>query len=57
MRCATMPAFGGHDLRTLYITTARHGRSADELAAFPRSGAVFSIRMDVPGLPVQFFAD
>jgi hypothetical protein len=25
-RCPTMPCFGGDDLRTLYLTTARHGR-------------------------------
>jgi len=31
--------------------------SAAELAAFPASGCVFSMRVDVPGLPVNFFAD
>ncbi|TAF73266.1 MAG: SMP-30/gluconolactonase/LRE family protein, partial [Curvibacter sp.] len=25
-QCPTMPCFGGEDLKTLYITTARHGR-------------------------------
>ena len=55
-QCPTMPCFGGEDLKTLYVTTARHGRSAAELAAFPLSGCVFSIRLDVPGLPVNFFA-
>jgi sugar lactone lactonase YvrE len=52
-----MPCFGGEDLKTLYITTARHGRSAAELAHFPLSGAVFFMRVDVAGLPVHFFAD
>jgi sugar lactone lactonase YvrE len=52
-----MPCFGGADLKTLYLTTARHGRSASELAQFPDSGAVFSTRVDTPGLPVNFFAD
>jgi sugar lactone lactonase YvrE len=56
-QCPTMPCFGGEDLKTLYITTARHGRSAAELAQFPLSGAVFFMRVDVAGLPVQFFAD
>jgi sugar lactone lactonase YvrE len=55
-QCPTMPCFGGEDLRTLYLTTARHGRSATELAAFPDSGAVFFMRMDTPGLPVNMFA-
>jgi sugar lactone lactonase YvrE len=55
-QCPTMPCFGGEDLKTLYLTTARHGRSAAELALFPQSGAVFTKRVDVPGLPVNFFA-
>lgn len=56
-RCPTMVCFGGDDLRTLYLTTARHGRPQDELQALPQSGCVFSTRVDVPGLPVNFFAD
>lgn len=55
--CPTMPCFGGDDLRTLYITSARDKRSAVELSAFPDSGCVFSTRVDVPGLPVNFFQD
>jgi sugar lactone lactonase YvrE len=55
--CPTMPCFGGDDLQTLYLTTARHGRSAQELADFPLSGCVFSMRVDTPGLPVNFFHD
>ena len=55
--CPTMPCFGGDDLKTLYITTARHGRSAAELQAWPDSGCVFSMQVDVPGLPVNFFLD
>jgi len=49
MRCPTMVAFGGDDLRTLYITTARHNRPASELAAYPLSGSVLSVRVDVQG--------
>lgn len=56
-RCPTMPCFGGEDGRTLYLTSARHGRPADELAAYPDSGCVFSMRVAVPGLPVNFFSD
>jgi sugar lactone lactonase YvrE len=52
-----MPCFGGADLKTLYITSARHHRSTAELAAFPLSGCVFSMKVDVPGLPVNLFAD
>jgi sugar lactone lactonase YvrE len=56
-QCPTMPCFGGEDLKTLYVTTARHGRSAAELQAMPESGCVFSMRVDTPGLPVNFFVD
>jgi sugar lactone lactonase YvrE len=56
-QCPTMPSFGGDDLKTLFLTTARHGRSVDELARFPESGAVFFTRVDVPGLPVNYFRD
>jgi sugar lactone lactonase YvrE len=56
-QCPTMPCFGGEDLKTLFVTTARHGRSTAELAAFPLSGCVLSMRLDVPGLPVNFFVD
>ncbi|OYU45246.1 MAG: gluconolactonase [Burkholderiales bacterium PBB4] len=55
-QCPTMVCFGGEDLKTLYVTTARYKRSAAELADFPQSGAVFSTRVEVPGLPVNFFA-
>jgi sugar lactone lactonase YvrE len=56
-RCPTMPCFGGADGRTLYLTTARHNRPADELQALPHSGCVFAARVDVPGLPANFFVD
>jgi sugar lactone lactonase YvrE len=48
-RCPTSVAFGGADLRTLYITTASHGRSAQELAEYPLSGKVLCTRVDVAG--------
>jgi len=54
VRCATMPCFGGADLRTLYVTTARANRPADELARQPWAGCVLQCRVDVPGLPVNF---
>jgi sugar lactone lactonase YvrE len=54
VQCPTMPCFGGPDLRTLYITTSREKRPADELAQQPWAGCVLSLRVDVPGLPVNF---
>jgi sugar lactone lactonase YvrE len=47
----TCPAFGGDDLRTLYITTARQGLSPEALESQPHAGSVFAIRVDVPGQP------
>lgn len=43
-------AFGGKDLKTLFITTARVSLSPEDLKKAPLSGAVFAIEMDVPGL-------
>jgi sugar lactone lactonase YvrE len=57
VRCPTMPCFGGADLRTLYLTSASHKRPADELQALPMSGQVLAARVEVPGLPVNFFID
>lgn len=54
-RCPTMVAFGGPDLKTLFVTSARDGRPAEELAALPHSGSLFSMRVDVPGLPEPTF--
>ena len=54
VRCPTMPCFGGPDLRTLFVTTSREKRPATELAAQPLAGSVLQMRVDVPGLPVNF---
>ena len=48
-RCPTMVAFGGADLKTLFITTARHNRSAEELQKLPLSGCVLTMQVDIPG--------
>jgi sugar lactone lactonase YvrE len=51
--CPTMPCFGGADLKTLFITTARHGRGQAELAHYPGSGCVWAMRVEVAGLGVN----
>lgn len=51
--CPTMPTFGGSDLRTLFITTGREKRPAEELAREPHAGKVLTLRVDVPGLPAN----
>ena len=57
LQSPTMPCFGGEDLKTLYLTSAGHHGSAPELAAYPLTGQVLSLRVDVPGLPVNFFVE
>jgi len=47
----TCPAFGGKDLKTLYITTAREGMKPSEIAEEPTAGSLYSIEVDVPGQP------
>jgi sugar lactone lactonase YvrE len=57
VRCATMPCFGGPDLKTLYITTSRENRSAGELESQPLAGRVLTLRVDVAGLPADTLAE
>jgi sugar lactone lactonase YvrE len=47
----TCPAFGGKDLKTLFITTAAKTLSAEQLAEEKVAGGVFAIEVDVVGLP------
>ena len=54
VRCVTMPCFGGDDLKTIYMTTARQNRPASELIEQPFAGCVLALDVDVPGLPVNF---
>ncbi|SDR32576.1 Sugar lactone lactonase YvrE [Rhizobiales bacterium GAS191] len=55
-RSPTMPAFGGPDLRTLYVTSARVGLTAAELESSPLSGGLFAMRVETPGLPEPEYA-
>ncbi len=50
VRCPTMVCFGGDDMKTLYITTTRQNMDEKELAEYPLSGSIFSIRTKVPGM-------
>ena len=51
----TAPCFGGPDLKTIFVTSLRHDLPAEVLAAKPLSGGIFSIRVDVPGVPISRF--
>lgn len=48
----TSCAFGGPELRDLYVTTASAGLSEEQLDAAPESGTLFRLRSPIPGLPV-----
>ncbi|MFT7559417.1 MAG: sugar lactone lactonase YvrE [Flavobacteriales bacterium] len=48
-KCPTMVAFGGDDMRTLFITTVG-ARPEDELEQYPNSGSIFKVRVETPGL-------
>lgn len=46
----TKLAFGGPDLRTAFVTTARKGLSEAELEAQPQAGGLFAFRSEVAGV-------
>ena len=49
-------AFGGPDLRTLFITSATSGLSLAQIEAEPEAGGLFAVQLDTPGLPAPRFA-
>jgi sugar lactone lactonase YvrE len=51
----TSVAFGGSDLRTLYITSSSYKLGPEELAAQPHAGALFATRTEVAGLPPALY--
>jgi sugar lactone lactonase YvrE len=52
----TAPAFGGEDLKTLYITSASGGLSESQLQEAPLSGSLFACETGVRGLSEPSFA-
>jgi sugar lactone lactonase YvrE len=52
----TNVAFGGPDMTTLFISSARHELSDAQLAAQPLAGALFAVDTDALGLPANRFA-
>jgi sugar lactone lactonase YvrE len=51
----TCPAFGGADLATLYVTSARHKLTPEQLDAEPLAGALLALEPGVRGLPANRF--
>lgn len=52
----TSCCFGGPDLKTLYVTSARHGLDPAALERRPHEGALLAVAVDVPGTPSERFA-
>jgi sugar lactone lactonase YvrE len=52
----TCAAFGDDDLRTLYVTSARHRLTEKQLAAEPEAGAFLSLRPGATGRPAFKYA-
>jgi sugar lactone lactonase YvrE len=51
----TSVAFGGPDLRTMYVTSASIDFTEDQLARWPLSGSVLRYDVDIPGRPPNHF--
>ena len=51
----TSCCLGGADGRTLFITSAANGLSAEQLQADSRSGRLFATEVEVPGPPARPF--
>lgn len=49
--------FGGREMKTLFISSAREGLDEAILDAYPSSGAVFSVELNVPGQPAPILDD
>jgi xylono-1,5-lactonase len=55
-RFITNCAFGGPDLQTLFISSARAGLTENELASEPLAGGLFSVRVASKGLAANQYA-
>ena len=53
----TACAFGGADLATLYLTTARFRLAPERLAAEPLAGGLLALDVGVKGLPEPLYAE
>jgi sugar lactone lactonase YvrE len=45
----TCPAFGGADMRSLFITSAREGLTSQQLSRQPEAGSVFVVQSEFVG--------
>lgn len=50
-------AFGGSDMRTLYVTTASYGATSQDLGVQPLAGEVFGVTLGVTGIDKGSYRD
>ncbi|MBJ6367191.1 SMP-30/gluconolactonase/LRE family protein [Snuella sedimenti] len=51
----TSCTFGGKNMNTLFITTAKEGLSASDLEKYPNSGSIFTIKTEVNGFKPNYY--
>jgi sugar lactone lactonase YvrE len=56
-KLVTSCAFGGKNLDTLYITTAKDGLAEKELQEYPTSGGLFVVKPGVRGIKANLFGE
>jgi sugar lactone lactonase YvrE len=44
-----MVAFGGPDMRTLFVTTCRGAHNSEQLETYPQAGGIFALDVEVAG--------
>jgi sugar lactone lactonase YvrE len=52
----TMVAFGGPEMKTLFVSTCRSAQTEKELEQFPKAGGIFALETNVKGLTEPRFA-
>lgn len=51
----TSCAFGGKDLKTLYITTSSLDMTEEEHEKYPKAGSLFKLNLDISGVKSNFY--
>ena len=49
----TMPAFGGEDMQTMFITSARQNLTDNDMQVEPLAGALLMLKVPYKGSPVH----
>lgn len=52
----TMPAFGGEDMQTMFITSARQNLTDNDMQVEPLAGALLMLKVPYKGSPVHSFS-